>query len=150
MIVSKRQATEADHQFARAVHHRAYRDLVERRFGRWDEAEQDRLFDAAWVGAAYESVICDAVACGYCCIEHGENDIYLREIAIDPDFQGRGIGTHIIESIFKDAAKRAVPVRLQTQILNRAANLYRQLGFRESGRTVTHILMEWRAQDVGE
>ena len=42
---------------------------------------------------------------------------------------------------------RGVAVRLQTHLVNRAAELYRRLGFQERGRTVTHILMEWR---VGE
>jgi ribosomal protein S18 acetylase RimI-like enzyme len=146
MIVSKRQATETDHQFARSMHHRAYRDVIERQYGPWDEAEADRLFDAVWIAAAHEIVLCDSTACGYCRIECGDDDIYIRELVIDPDFQNRGIGTHIMESVFKYAASRAVPVRLQTQLLNRAANLYRRLGFLESGRTDRHIVMEWRAE----
>jgi len=144
MIVSKRQATETDHEFARSVHHRAYRDVIERQYGPWDETEQDRLFDAAWVAAAHEIVLCDAVACGYCRIECRDDAIVVHELVIDPNFQGRCTGTRIMESVLKDAAKRAVPVRLQTQLVNRAANLYRRLGFRERGRTDRHILMEWR------
>jgi GNAT superfamily N-acetyltransferase len=144
MIVSKRQATEIDREFVRSVHHRAYRDVIERQYGPWDEAEQDRLFDAVWVAAAHEIVLCDPVACGYCRIEFSDHAIVVHELVIDPNFQGRGIGTCIMESVFKDAAKRAVPVRLQTQLLNRAANLYRRLGFVERGRTDRHILMEWR------
>jgi GNAT superfamily N-acetyltransferase len=144
MIVSKRQATESDHQFVRSVHHRAYRDVVERQYGPWDEAEADRLFEAVWVAAAHEIVLCDSVASGYCRIECRDDVIFVHELVIDPDFQGRGIGTRILESVFKDAVKRALPVRLQTHLVNRAANLYRRLGFRECGRTGTHILMEWR------
>jgi GNAT superfamily N-acetyltransferase len=147
MIVSQRQATETDHEFVRSVHHRAYRELVERQYGPWDEAEADRLFDAAWLSAAHEIVLCDSVACGYCRIERRAEEVFVHELVIDPDFQGRGIGTRIMESVFKDAAKEAVPVRLQTQLLNRAANLYRRLGFRERGRTDTHILMEWRIHE---
>ena len=143
-MITKREATEADHEFVRSVHHRAYRDVVERVYGRWDLEEQDRLFDALWVAAAHEVVLCDVVACGYCRIEFGDEEIYIRELVIDPNFQDRGIGTRIMESVINDAAKRAIPVRLQTQLLNRAANLYRRLGFHERDRTVTHILMEWR------
>jgi GNAT superfamily N-acetyltransferase len=118
--------------------------VVERQYGPWDEAEADRLFDAAWVAAPHEIILCDAVACGYCRIEYRDDIVFVHELVIDPDSQSGGIGTRIMESVLKEAAKRAVPVGLQTQILNRAANLYRRLGFRECGRTDTHILMEWR------
>jgi hypothetical protein len=40
---------------------------------------------------------------------------------------------------------REVPVRLRAFHANHAVNLYRGLGFRETGKTDTHILMEWRS-----
>jgi hypothetical protein len=48
-----------------------------------------------------------------------------------------------MEEVFSGAAARRMPVRLQTHLVNRAAELYRRLGFKERGRTSTHILMEW-------
>ena len=143
MIVSKRQATEADYEFVRSVHHRAYRDVVERVYGRCEESEQDRLFDAAWSPAVHEIILCDKKAAGYCAIDCLADEIFVRELVVDPEFQGRGIGTRIMKDVISEAAARKVPVRLQTHIVNRAAELYRRLGFREGGRTVTHILMEW-------
>ena len=50
-MVSRRPATAADMDFARSVHHRAYRDVIERQYGPWDKETQDRLFDAAWSAA---------------------------------------------------------------------------------------------------
>ncbi len=147
MPVSKRPATEADHDFVRAVHHRAYRNVVQRVYGRWDELEQDRLFDANWDAAAHEIVLCDAVACGYCGIEYRNDAIFVHQLVIDPDFQGRGIGTQVMESVIKDAESQGVPVHLQTHLVNRAADLYRRLGFSERTRTETHILMEWRVSE---
>ena len=145
MTVSKRQATEADRDFVRSVHHRAYRDVVERQYGRWDETVQQKYFETAWVAAAHEIVLCDNLPCGYCAIAFLAGEILLQELVIDPAFQGRGIGTHIIEQVISEAIARGMPVRLQTHLVNRAAELYRRLGFRESGRTGTHILMEWNA-----
>jgi GNAT superfamily N-acetyltransferase len=65
-------------------------------------------------------------------------------LVIDPASQGQGIGTQLLEDVFERASARGVPVRLRTQRLNRAVNLYTRLGFRESGRTDSHILMEWK------
>src|SRR6476661_5049346 len=106
MMITKREATEADHEFVRSVHHRAYREVVERVYGRWDLEEQDRLFDAAWVAAAHEIVLCDSVACGYCGIEYGDDVIFVNQLVIDPNFQGRRIGTQIMESVIKAATAR--------------------------------------------
>ena len=145
MTVSKRQATEADREFVQTVHQRAYRDVVERQYGRWDETVQEKYFESAWTAAAHEIVLCDNLPCGYCSIAFLAGEIFVQELVIDPDFQGRGIGTRIMAEVISEASARGMPVRLQTHIVNRAAELYRRLGFRESGRTGTHILMEWSA-----
>ena len=141
--VSQSPATVADTDFARLVHHRAYRDVIERAYGRWDEATQDRFFDAAWSTTAHKIVLLDGVRCGYTCIEDQTDAIYLRELVIDPNFQGRGIGTQIIREVIDLAIAKGVTARLRTHIVNRAAHLYRRMGFQETGRTETHVMFEW-------
>jgi GNAT superfamily N-acetyltransferase len=144
MHITKRPGLDTDVHFACSVHHRAYRDVVVAQYGQWNEAAQDEYFIAAWSRAPHEVILCDDVRCGYLCVEDRSDDLFAREIVIDPDFQGQGIGTHIIQDLIELAAARGMPLRLTTQLLNRAVNLYRRLGFRESGRTDTHILMEWK------
>jgi len=147
MLVSRRQATDGDRELVRSIHHRAYRDVIERQYGVWDLAFQDQFFDVAWSAAKHEIVLCDEVCCGYCCVENRGDDILIRELVIDPEYQCRGIGTRILQEVFNDSNARGVPVRLQTQILNRAADVYRRLGFSETKRTETHVLMERHAAD---
>jgi ribosomal protein S18 acetylase RimI-like enzyme len=143
MNVSRRPATVADTDFARNVHHRAYRDVIERQYGNWSSTAQDKFFSDAWLATAHEIVLFDGVQCGYVCIEDRNTEIQIHELVIDPDFQCLGIGTHLVNGILDQASGRAVPVRLQTQILNRAQSLYSRLGFRETKRTETHVLTEW-------
>ncbi len=45
MLLERRPATSRDTEFARLSHHEAYRDVVSRQFGAWDETLQDRLFE---------------------------------------------------------------------------------------------------------
>ena len=96
-----------------------------------------------WSAAVHKIIFCDAMRCGYLSIENRDAEIEVREFVIDPEFQGRGIGTHILKGVIADAKTRGVPVLLRTHIANRAANLYRKLGFHEYERTNSHFLMEW-------
>ena len=41
MLLERRPATSNDTEFARISYHAAYRDVVCRQFGAWDEALQD-------------------------------------------------------------------------------------------------------------
>jgi GNAT superfamily N-acetyltransferase len=139
--LTRRPATPADAAWARRVHHAAVRDVVERQFGSWDEAQQDRFFDRDWSGGSFEVIEHAGVPCGYVCIEDRPDDVHIRELDIDPSFQGRGIGTSIIRSAIELARARGVPVVLGTLHENRGAQrLYQRLGFVETGRTETHML----------
>ena len=143
MHITKRPGLVTDVEFARSVHHRAYRDVVVAQYGQWNEEAQDQFFIAAWSLAPHDVILCDDVRCGYLCAEDRDDNIHVRELVVDPDYQGQGIGTYILRDVIERAIARGVPVLLATHQLNRAVNLYRRLGFRESGRTNSHILMEW-------
>ena len=143
VTVSQRPATIVDKDFIRAVHHRAYHDVVERQYGSWDQAVQDSYFDSAWSAETHEIILFDGVRCGYSSIETQNDAIYLKELVIDPDFQCHGIGTEIIRKVIDHAIGLGVPVRLRTHLVNRAANLYRRMGFLETERTESHLLLEW-------
>jgi ribosomal protein S18 acetylase RimI-like enzyme len=71
----------------------------------------------------------------------------LRELVLLPEFQNRGIGTTLLRQVMKHAGERGVPVQLGTLHANRAADLYRRVGFGEIGRTDAHILFEWLPAD---
>src|ERR1051326_7080881 len=102
MKVSKRWASVADTDFARNIHHRAYRDVIERQYGNWSREAQDKFFADAWSAATHEIVLCDSVPCGYTCIDSADDEIYIRELVVDPDFQSRGIGTRVINDLLAD------------------------------------------------
>jgi ribosomal protein S18 acetylase RimI-like enzyme len=53
----------------------------------------------------------------------------------------------VLDAVIEHARARRVPVRLGTHLGNRAANLYRRVGFRQIGSTDTHLLFEWTAAD---
>jgi GNAT superfamily N-acetyltransferase len=142
--VTRRPASEADTDFARDVHHQAYRDVVTRQYGRWELVEQDQFFARAWDPASYEIIQCDGQPCGYTSIDDRDDAIIVRELVLLPAFQRRGIGSAILRETIGRARGRSIPIHLGTHHQNRAQELYRRLGFREIERTPTHVLMEWR------
>lgn len=139
MNVTRRPSVEGDLEWARTVHHAAVRAVVERQFGAWNELEQDRFFDRDWSGGDFEVIELDGERCGYVCIESRSDVVFVRELDVAPEFQRRGIGTFIMAGAIDTARDRGVPVVLETLHENEAANLYRRLGFVETGRTDTHI-----------
>ena len=138
--ITRRPATSADTEWARRVHHAATRAVVERQFGGWEETQQDRFFEDDWAGGEFDVIEWDGVPCGYVCIEERPDDVHVRELDIDPAFQGRGIGTTVIRDAVERGRARGVPVVLGTHRENRAAELYLRLGFVETGTTDTHTL----------
>jgi GNAT superfamily N-acetyltransferase len=143
MEIEIRQATDADTEFARETHHAAYRDVVERQFGAWDEARQDAFFAEAWKPSHHGIISVDGVRCGYWAVEDRGADIHVRELVIHPSHQGRGLGTALLRGLQRQAQDRDIPIRLGTFHENYARRLYARLGFRELDSTATHVLMEW-------
>jgi ribosomal protein S18 acetylase RimI-like enzyme len=142
VALNRRPAAPADAEFARDAHHRAYRGVVERQFGRWNLEEQDGFFDGNWATGGFDVLLCDGTPCGYVAVERRSDDVYLRELVIVPEFQNRGIGSAVLADTFALADQGGVPVRLQVLHENRSRALYERLGFRETGRTSTHVLLE--------
>ena len=145
MILERRPATSSDTEFARTTHHAAYRDVVSRQFGAWDEALQDRLFEEKWIPDKFEIVLYNGNPCGFFSVEDHPDHIYISEIVITPQFQGRGIGSRLFNKEMQRGRETKSPLRLQVLRENRALELYRRLGFKECDTTETHIRMVWEA-----
>jgi GNAT superfamily N-acetyltransferase len=144
MNITRRAAAPGDEPWLRDVHHAAYRDLIVRQLGAWDQLRADRHFEETWAAGQVEVLLLDGEPCGYSVIRLNGTDIEVDELVVEPGHQGRGIGTRVLLDTMELAGSAGVGVRLRTAQLNRAAGLCRRLGFSEVGRTETHILFEWR------
>ena len=148
MPLSFRPATPEDYEFARFTHHAAYRQVVTRQFGKWDEGMQDGFFAENWGEGPMEIVLFGGERCGYLGVDHKADHVYVREIVILPAYQGKGIGTRILQGLQVAAAVRGIPVRLQVLIANdRARRLYERVGFVQTGSTFTHVMMQWEPEN---
>ena len=137
-------AGEEDHEFARQVHHTAYRGMVTRQFGEWEEAVQDGFFERTWESLPHHIILDDeSRRCGYCAIRRTESAVILCEIAILPERQGQGIGGQILQSLISEGDEQGLPVKLNVMKSNlRGRQFYERHGFRQVGEIATHFLME--------
>ncbi len=139
-----RQATDDDTEFARTTHHTAYRDVIERQFGTFDEAMQDDFFYKSWSGnAGFQIINWGGQPAGYTRVEETPEYIYGHELVLLPQYQSKGIGSSLLASWQENAKSKNIPLRLQVLKENKAKELYERVGFKETGQTDTHYEMEW-------
>lgn len=149
MKLSLRPATEEDFDYCREVHHAAYRPWVVAQFGKWEEEEQDRFFRESWQRWPYEIIEVDASPCGYYAVEKTVEATHIREFALHPNYQGRGIGAAFLRSFVARFHFADRPVRLRAFKANQEAiSFYRHIGFTETGSTDTQLLFEWTRASV--
>jgi ribosomal protein S18 acetylase RimI-like enzyme len=81
---------------------------------------------------------------------HEDDGVVLQNIEIEPEFQGRGIGSELICRIIEDADARGLAVKLQALKVNSGAiRLYERLGFVLVEESDTHFQMRRKAAPTG-
>jgi ribosomal protein S18 acetylase RimI-like enzyme len=86
---------------------------------------------------------------GVLIVEQQLDAIYLAEIQILPDWQGRGIGSSVVRSLMEEAAASGRPLILRVLHVNkRARALYERLGFRPFKEIETHTYMRWTSSSA--
>jgi GNAT superfamily N-acetyltransferase len=93
--------------------------------------------------AEYQIIEENGVAIGRLIVDRSKNPILLMDIALLPEYQGKGIGTTLIQNLMGEAARKNWPLCLHVETFNPAMRLYRRLGFVESGEMGIYHEMTW-------
>jgi ribosomal protein S18 acetylase RimI-like enzyme len=142
--MDSRLATADDRAFLRDLHHRAYREVVTRQFGSWDETAQDAWFEQTLTEAEVWVVSVGGTPVGAIALALAADCLHLVELQILPEWQNQGLGTALVREQLARARAHGVPLRLRVLHENRARHLYERHGLAVCGTTPTHYLMEWR------
>jgi ribosomal protein S18 acetylase RimI-like enzyme len=140
MTYSLRATTDDDYAFLYRLRVATMKDTVAHVWG-WDDDFQADYFREHFDPSGLKIIVVDGTDVGVLAVEHREDTLFLSNIEIAPSFQGRGLGTAIIRDLLAEASNRRLPVRLQTNRSNPARQLYRRLGFVDTGETETHYEM---------
>jgi ribosomal protein S18 acetylase RimI-like enzyme len=126
----------------RAFLHRLYASTREEELRQvpWS-AEQKAAFvrqqfeaqHAWWVehyaGASFDMVLVGGEPAGRLYVDRWEREIRIVDIAVMPEWRGRGIGERLIRGVFAEGDAAGKPVSIHVEQYNRARRLYERLGF---------------------
>jgi len=132
-----RPATDDDYEFVFALQERTMRVYVEETFGPWDDGWQRQFFAVNWRAGDSHIIEVDGEPAGRLQLEERDDTVYLANINILPEYQGRGIGAAVIGDVIRDAAPRPVTLRV-LKSNPEAQRLYERLGFRFTHEIETH------------
>ena len=120
----------------------------------WDDAQkeqflrmqfnaQHRYYQETFPDAAYQVIAWEDQLAGRLYVDRRAEEISIIDIAILPDYRGRGIGSVLLAEIMAEASAARKPVRIYVERFNRALHWYERLGFRTIGDTGVYYHMEW-------
>ena len=141
-----RRARADDRAFLLALKAAAMKPYVDQVWG-WDDAEQVAYFDDRFVPDRTQIIQVDGRDVGVLIVEEDGEHVYLADIEVLPAWQGRGIGSAIIEALKERASAVNKPLTLRVLKVNtRARAFYERLGFRPYKDIDTHTYLVWEPQ----
>jgi ribosomal protein S18 acetylase RimI-like enzyme len=157
--ISLRSATAADEQFLKRVHDAArhwefafllqsgdaelYHKIMAQQY-----ESQHRFYFATYDTAHYGIIQWTDRPIGRLYVDYRDDEVRILDIAVLPDYRGRGIGRIVMRGVCLEAAMRRLPVRLHVHYLSRATLFYQRLGFQRIGTDGPSHVMEWRHADA--
>jgi ribosomal protein S18 acetylase RimI-like enzyme len=118
----------------------------------WDEATKAAFvrmqFHAQHTGYAetygaadFHIVLLDDQPIGRLYVDRTGRSLHVIDIALLPEYRGRGIGTALLGELFAEAAQDNRPVTIHVERFNRAQALYERLGFERVSEAGLYWLM---------
>jgi ribosomal protein S18 acetylase RimI-like enzyme len=77
-------------------------------------------------------------------------EIRLADLAILPQYRGRGIGSALISQVQTESVMSKRPIRLQVARFDRALRLYQRLGFYKTDAIGPYLHLEWSSKPPGQ
>jgi ribosomal protein S18 acetylase RimI-like enzyme len=103
---------------------------------------QQRSYGLTYEGAEHQIVLIDGNPIGRIMVLRKPEAALLVDVALLPEYRGRGIGGGLIRELIGQCNKDRIPVRLQVLKTNPAQRLYERLGFLRTGEDELYFQME--------
>lgn len=112
--------------------------FVEQQF----RAQRDYYY-ANYDGASYDVVLVDGQPAGRLYVARWPEEIRIMDVALLPEFRGRGVATRLIRELFDEARAAGKTVTIHVERQNRALDLYRRLGFEPVEDRGVYVFLRW-------
>jgi GNAT superfamily N-acetyltransferase len=111
-------------------------------------AAQDRSYRQLHPAADFDLVLVAGEPAGRIYVERTATSIQVIDIALTPEYRGRGIGTRLLQRLLAEGAGSQRPVTLNAVRGSRALTLYRRLGFTVRDGDDVYLALERRPPAV--
>lgn len=144
MSYASRPVSVDEFPTAFALFKRCWQADITNHTGSWHEEEQYAFHHADFLQNGLEFILHNHEAVGLLGVDTLDETIYIRQFCVVPEWQDQGIGAQIITDLKRRATLLGRPLTLQTQKSNiRAQAFYARHSFEITGRTDTHVLMQY-------
>lgn len=138
-----RPAVQGDFDFFKKVHHATLRPYVEPLFG-WDEAWQAEYLKSRYNPDEMKIIQVDGQDAGVLVFGQEPDRVFVKQLLIDPIFQGRGLGTVVLHDMIEQARASKLPLSLSVLRSNLPAKrFYQRHGFVEAYHDEQRVWMHW-------
>jgi ribosomal protein S18 acetylase RimI-like enzyme len=110
---------------------------------------QHREYHGTYPDATFEILLVGGKPAGRLYVRRTDDEVHVIDIALLPEFRGRGIGTALVSELLEEAAGSGRVASIYVEQTNRALSLYRRLGFEPVADQGIYLLMEWRPPGAG-
>ena len=90
---------------------------------------QHSQYHENYTHTTYEIVLVDGEPAGRLYVSRWENELRIVDIALVPEFRGRGVGGGLLRELLDEADAAGKRVTIHVERENPALELYRRLGF---------------------
>ena len=139
--IGLRSATHDDSEFVYQTKKAALGKYIAQTWG-WDEQFQREYHRKDFDPSVIQIVTLQDKDIGWVIFTRSDDQIQINDLYILPEYQRRGIGSHLLSKLLEEAREKHIPVRLGVLKVNPARRFYEKLGFRVVGETETHYQME--------
>jgi ribosomal protein S18 acetylase RimI-like enzyme len=128
--ISSRPARSEDTDFITDCFLRSMFESITACRGVWDEAHERAQFECQFNLEATKVIQVDDADVGFIMCAQQQENLQIHTLCVAPEYQGRGIGSHVTMEVVNRARQTGGGVVLSVLKANaRAEALYRRLGF---------------------
>lgn len=107
---------------------------------------QSRHYAQHYSGMTSDVVLVNGAAAGRLLVARWSNEIRVVDIALLPEFRGRGAGTTLLRKLQEEAAAAGKSLTIHVEKFNPALRLYERLGFAAIEDKEVYVLMKWEPE----
>jgi ribosomal protein S18 acetylase RimI-like enzyme len=149
-----RPASDADHDFLVELYGSTREEELSQvlwapgqreAFVRMQFAFQDTEYRRVNPQGSFDVIEVDGRRAGRLIVDRRPDDIRIVDISLLPQARGHGVGARLIGDLLEEGRRTGRTVSIHVEVHNRAAGLYRRLGFTVAAEHGVHRRMEWTA-----